>query len=215
MTATDPRPSDELDDPEERKSDDSSVTGVRRARRRRSSARNAIEWVIVLVGALAVAFLVQAFAVKAFYIPSESMEPTLHIGDRVLVRKFGIDVADIDRGNIVVFERPATWGTGEIEDLIKRVIAEPGDTIENRDGVVFVNGNALTESYLGPGTITPPFFAESGCVPSCTMGPAQFFVLGDNRTNSDASNHYGPIEFSDIVGRASLRVWPLGNFGGL
>ena len=72
---------------------------------------------------------------QAFYIPSGSMEPTLDIGDRVLVNKISYDLDDVDRGDIIVFERPDGWGTGDIDDLIKRVIALPGETVAVRDGV--------------------------------------------------------------------------------
>jgi signal peptidase I len=196
--------------------DDVAPTGVRRGRRRRSAARNAVEWVAVLVGALAVALVVKTWLFQAFYIPSESMLPTLSVGDRVLVNKVDYDIGDVRRGHIIVFERPESWTTGDIDDLIKRVIGLPGDTISARDGQVFVNGEPLDEPWLAEQDRgLTRFDASSGCEPACTLGPDELFVLGDNRDNSSASNVYGPIDFDVVVGRAFLRVWPLGEFGGI
>lgn len=190
-------------------------TGVRRHRRKRSSTRNAVEWVLVLVGALVVALVVKTWLFQAFYIPSASMEPTLENGDRVLVNKISYDLEDVDRGDIIVFERPDAWGSGDIKDLIKRVIALPGETVSVVDGEVLVNGAALEEPWLGDGVATPAFFPESGCVPECTIPADSVFVLGDNRANSDASNHFGPLPFDHVVGRAFVRVWPIGDIGGI
>lgn len=201
--------------PEATALDEVRPTGVRKARRQRSSTRNAVEWVFVLVGALVVALVVKTWLFQAFYIPSGSMEPTLQIGDRVLVNKISYDIGDVDRGDIIVFERPDSWGTGDIEDLIKRVIALPGETVSVQDGIVYIDGEPLDESYLPDGVTTPAFFADSGCVPQCTIGPDELFVLGDNRGNSDASNHFGPLPFDDVVGRAFIRVWPFTDAGGL
>lgn len=192
-------------------------TGARRRRRRRSATRNAVEWAVVLVGALAVALVVKTWLFQAFYIPSSSMEPTLAIGDRVLVNKLDYDIGEIRRGHIVVFNRPDDWTTGDIDDLIKRVVGLPGDEISSRDGRLFVNGAPLDEPWLPDDVVgrTPAFDQQSGCVPSCTLDDDEVFVLGDNRGNSSASNVYGPVEYDDIVGRAVIRVWPLGSFGGI
>jgi signal peptidase I len=194
---------------------DVAPTGHRRRRRKRSALHNAIEWVVVLAAALIVALVVKTWLFQAFYIPSGSMEPTLDIGDRVLVNKVSYDLDDVDRGDIIVFERPEGWGSGDIDDLIKRVVALPGETIEVRDGIVYIDGAALDEPYLADGVTTPPFYEQSGCVPSCVVPEDEVFVLGDNRGNSDASNHFGPLPFDSVVGRAFIRVWPLSDFGGI
>ena len=192
------------------------ATGARRKRRRRSATRNALEWALVLVGALVVALVVKTWLFQAFYIPSSSMEPTLEVGDRVLVNKLGYDVDDVRRGHIVVFSRPDDWTTGDIEDLIKRVVGLPGETISARDGQVFVNGEPIDEPWLAPEDAgVTQFLESSGCVPACTIGPDEVFVLGDNRDNSSASNMFGPIDFDFVVGRAFIRVWPIGSFGGI
>ena len=137
------------------------------------------------------------------------------MSDRVLVNKISYDIEDVDRGDIVVFERPDSWGAGEIEDLIKRVVALPGETVSVVNGRLHIDGEPLEESYLPDGITTPAFFPESGCVPECTVGPDEVFVLGDHRSNSDASNHFGPLPFEAVVGRAFIRVWPLPEAGGI
>jgi signal peptidase I len=191
------------------------ATGARRRRRRQSATRNLVEWLVVVAGALIVALVVKTWLFQAFYIPSGSMEPTLHIDDRVLVNKISYDLEDVDRGDIIVFERPESWGTSEIDDLIKRVVGLPGETISVVDGEVLIDGEVLDEPWLEDDVTTPGFFEESGCVPECTIPDDAVFVLGDNRSNSDASNHFGSLPFEQVVGRAFLRVWPLGSFGTL
>jgi signal peptidase I len=191
-----------------RDDDDVRTTGIRRARRRQSSRRNAVEWVIVVVGAVVVALLLRWLVVQAFYIPSASMEPTLEIGDRVLVNKLAYRFGEPDRGDIVVFVRPPDATAGTVDDLIKRVIGLPGETIEAHDGVVFIDGEQLEEPWLPDGTFTPEFAPVE--VPDDSV-----FVLGDNRTNSEASNSFGPIDDDSIVGRAFVRIWPLSRMSGL
>ena len=96
-----------------------------------SPYRSLIEWVAVIGGALVVALVIKTFLIQAFYIPSSSMESTLEIGDRVLVNKLSYDLHDVNRGDLIVFERPGD-SSGQTRDLIKRVIALPGETIEGR-----------------------------------------------------------------------------------
>jgi signal peptidase I len=194
--------------------EDVAPTGARRRRRRRSATRNAVEWGLVLLGARGVALIVKTWLFQAFYIPSSSMEPTLEIGDRVLVNKLSYDIDDVERGHIVVFSRPDDWTTGDIDDLIKRVVGLPGETISSRDGDVFVDGERLDEPWLAAeDSHVTEFLESSGCVPECTIGEDEVFVLGDNRDNSSASNMFGPIDFEHVVGRAFIRVWPISSFG--
>jgi signal peptidase I len=174
--------------------------------------RSAIEWVFVIGGALVVALVIRTFLLQAFWIPTASMEETLQEGDRVLVNKLSYDLHDVNRGDIIVFERPPNGSDGhpedDIKDLIKRVVALPGETIEARDGVVYIDGRLLDEPYLAddmPTNELPPTEVPEGHV----------FVMGDNRTNSSDSRVFGPIDEDLIVGRAWLRIWPLGDFGGL
>lgn len=175
------------------------------ARPARRWRRTILEWVGVIGGGIAIALLVEAFLIQAFWIPSPSMAPTLEVGDRVLVNKLSYRLHDVHRGDVVVFERPPDASNGEgdgIKDLIKRVVAIGGDTVEARDGVVFVNGQILDEPYLEPGTSTNDLERQ-------TIPADHVFVMGDNRTNSQDSRIFGAIAEDDIVGRAFVRVLPI------
>jgi signal peptidase I len=172
-----------------------------RGKRKPSGVRNAVEWVAIIAGALLVAFVVKTFLVQAFFIPSGSMLPTLQEKDRVLVNKLSYDLHAIHRGDIVVFEGPEQ-AEGQVKDLIKRVVGLPGETVEARDGQVFVNGQPLSEPYLGPGITTGPLEAQH-------IPPDHYWVMGDNRGNSKDSRFFGAIDRSLIIGRAFVRVWPV------
>ncbi len=172
----------------------------RSSRRVESSLRSMIEWVAVAVGALAVALLIKAFLLQAFYIPSESMTDTLNVDDRVLVSKLSYRIGDVDRGDIIVFEKPP---------------AAPGETITFVDGDVFIDGQLLNEPYLdsdtraNAGTIVSEGCTNTPAADRCTLAEGWYFVLGDNRDNSTDSRSFGPIEQDAIIGRAFLKVWPL------
>lgn len=170
----------------------------------RRGFRSAVEWVLIVAGALVVALVIKATLVQAFYIPSESMVPTLHVGDRVLVNKLSYRLHDVHRGDIVVFERPRGEADPQIRDLIKRVIGLPGETIEARGGRVYVNDRPLEEPYL-----TPEMRNATQNLPRQLVPPDHYFVLGDNRANSRDSRVFGPIPGRLIVGRAFVRVWPV------
>jgi signal peptidase I len=181
--------------------------------------RSAVEWVAVIVGALVVALVVKTFLFQAFYIPSASMEPTLEKGDRVLVNKLSYDLHDVRRGDVVVFELPADKvGVDGIKDLIKRVIGLPGDTIETREGVVYVNDRRLEEPYLQDGMRTgDPANGNNPEIQRQVVPDGTVFVMGDNRSNSHDSRYSdrGPIPIDTIVGRAFVLVWPPAKMGTL
>ena len=170
-----------------------------------------VEWALVIVGAIVVAFLVKTFLVQAFQIPSPSMEPTLLEGDRVLVNKLSYDLHDVNRGDVIVFGRPAALqaGPNDPEDLIKRVIGLPGDTVQTRDGKVYVNDRELDEPYLPDGTMT------EGIEEPITVPEGHLWMMGDNRGNSADSRVFGPISEDTIVGRAFMVMWPPGRIGSL
>jgi signal peptidase I len=181
----------------------------------------------LLIGlAILIAFLVKTLVAQAFYIPSGSMIPQLNIGDRVVVSKLAYDLHDPNRGDVIVFDAPprapgaqqATKRTGvgrvvrdifesigvlqpSTEEYIKRVIGLPGESVQGKDGHVFVNGRELVEPYLPPGDVTSDF----GPV---VVPKGGLWVMGDNRTNSSDSRVFGPIRRRTVVGRAILRVWP-------
>jgi signal peptidase I len=170
--------------------------------------RGAIEWVVIIGAALLAAFLIKTFLIQAFYIPSESMVPTLKNGDRVLVNKLSYNLHDVHRGDIVVFERPPSEPTDpQIKDLIKRVIALPGETVSgDESGHVLINGKLLNEPYLPAGVTTTGL--QQFKIPA-----HHYWVMGDNRSNSKDSRYFSAISDSLIVGRAFIRVWPLSSFG--
>ncbi len=180
--------------------------------------RTLVEWVAVVVGALAMALLIKTFLVQAFYIKWDSMEPTLLAGDRLMVDKISYRWGDISRGDIVVFEGPSLQAGHDDEALIKRVVGLEGEMVELRDGNVYVDGSLLGEAYLEPGTITSNRRNIPGCVNSpsptrCFIADGTVFVLGDNRETSRDSRFFGPVDADRIVGRAWLRFWPLSEFG--
>jgi signal peptidase I len=192
-----------------------------------STGRTAVEWTLVVAGAVIVAIVVKTFVLQAFFIPSASMEPTLRggdglPGDRVLVDKLSYRFKDVGRGDVVVFEAPPDFPDPSIHDLIKRVIGVPGDEIVLDGGKVKLNGRFISEPYLGPNSPTNPAPANAGtydhtCVASdpCRVPPGHLWVMGDNRTNSEDSRFIGPIDRDLVVGRAFVLVWPFERAGGL
>jgi signal peptidase I len=177
--------------------------GAERQAKQKRRRRALLEWVIVLVVALGVAVLMRTFVVQTFYIPSGSMEPTLNIGDRILVDKLSYHLHAVHRGDIIVFAKPPDEQLSPgINDLVKRVIGLPGETISGQNGQVYINGKPLAEPWLPKGVVTSNF------------GPVKipkndYFVMGDNRGFSEDSRVFGPISGSLIVGRVVLRIWPL------
>jgi signal peptidase I len=183
----------------------------------RSRVRTTVEWLLVIGGALLVALLVRTFFIQAFWIPSDSMEPTLHKGDRVLVNKLSYRFNDVGRGDIIVFKRPEAARSSnpddDIEDLIKRVVGLPGDVLKTVDGAVYIDDEPLNEPYLPEGTRT--VMPSGQDMPPTTIPEGHYFMMGDNRGNSQDSRYFGAIDEDLIVGRAFVRIYPLGDIGGL
>lgn len=178
------------------------------ANRQQRVLRSSLEWVAVIAVALVAALLVKTYVLQTFFIPSASMEHTLNIGDRVFVNKLAYDFHPVHEGDIVVFT-PTPYertiiGPG-IDDLIKRVIGLPGETIQTRDDRIYIDGKPLKEPYLSPG-VSP---AAGRPIPFQKIPPGHYFLLGDNRGDSTDSRYFGTITKSQIVGRAFIRIWPL------
>ncbi len=192
----------------------SSVDVVERAApvtlRRRNPTRTVLEWVIILVVAVGVSFFVRTFAFQTFFIPSGSMEPTLMVGDRIVVDKLSVDFGSINIGDILVFKAPPTENCGgpPVTDLVKRVIGTPGDTLTSKGNTIYVNGRPLAEKW----THTEPLGPAIGVV---HLKANQYFMMGDNHSDSCDSRSWGPITRSDVIGKAFLRIWPLSRFGSL
>jgi signal peptidase I len=186
----------------------------------KSPLRNTIEWIGVIVGAVVIAVVVRTFVFQTFWIPSPSMSTTLVKDDRVLVNKLSYRLHDPNRGDVIVFERPPNE-QGNIKDLIKRVIALPGERISIIDGTVRIDGRVLEEPYTH-GLPTEP---KVGCGLGDTTGidteegftipEDHLFVMGDNRINSQDGRCFGPIDEDLVVGRAFFIIWPPSKTGGL
>jgi signal peptidase I len=179
---------------------------VSKARRRSNGTRQAIEWIVLVLGAFVIALLIKMFLFQAFYIPSASMDPTLKVHDRVLVNKLSYHLHSVHRGDIIVFKAPPEERTAQIKDLVKRVIGLPGDTIEARSGHIYINDRLLKEPYLPAGTV-------SDDLPRQVVPPDSYFMMGDNRTESSDSRVFGPIRRSTIIGRAFVKMWPFSRLG--
>ena len=161
------------------------------------------EWLAVLLVAVGAAFGVRIWVAQTYLIPSASMEPTLMIGDRILVNKLSYHLHGVGRGDIIVFAKPPKETSDPtIKDLVKRVIGLPGDVISSRGGQVFINGQVLHEPWLSPHVVTTGISTQK-------VPPHEYFVMGDNRSDSQDSRFFGPIPGSLIVGRAVGRIWPL------
>jgi signal peptidase I len=181
-------------------------TGPRRRRRwRRALAETAIT---ILVAVLLVG-LVRAFVFQTFWIPTSSMVPTLGVYDRILVQKAFFTWHDVREGDIVVFSHPPLdhCGGPQEGDLVKRVIALPGQTIYSSGNSIYVNGRLLAEPYLPHnGPLGPPIPDASSQHPY-RVPPGEFYMLGDNRAISCDSRYWGPIKGSSIIGKVGLVWW--------
>jgi signal peptidase I len=183
----------------------------------------------LLIVAFALALVIKTFLVQAFFIPSESMENTLNPGDRVLVNKVVYHLHHPRRGDIIVFSDPnpaphgrrnpvsAFWhwlteglgvSTSPEKDFIKRVIGLPGETLEGKDGTVYIDGKPLKEPYIRVKDVRPfgPVRVPAGSL----------FVMGDNRTDSKDSRYgLGFIPYDKVIGRAFVVIWPPSRIGWL
>ncbi len=144
-------------------------------------------------------YVVVNFATGRFRVEGESMSPTFHSDQYVVIDKLSYYLNPPQRGDIVVFRYPFSQPNNE-RDFIKRIIGLPGETVHIEGGVVRVNGQPLDEPYIQ----APPAFGGTW-----TLGPDEFFVMGDNRNNSSDSRSWGPLQRQFIIGRAWFVYWPL------
>jgi signal peptidase I len=185
-----------------------------------------VELVVIVALALGLALVLQAFVVKPYQIPSQSMEPTLDVGQRVLVNRFLYHLTDPGIGDIVVFHPPAGADNGvqcgaphpgtqacdeptpnrSDQNFIKRIVAGPGDTLSVRNGHPVVNGVAKTDEDF----IVPCGNSGGACnLPDpITIPPDHYFMMGDNRGASDDSRFWGPVPRDWIIGKAFATYWP-------
>ena len=191
-----------------------------------------IEFFLIIAVALGLALGIQAFLVKPFRIPSASMEPTLDVGQRVLVSRVNYHFSEADRGDVVVFKPPkgaddnvcanqrepndghpcsrATGGRSK-QNFIKRIVAVGGDRLKVLEGRVYIDGKLQKE----------PFIAEDAACPICnlpreiTIPPDHFFMMGDNRGESADSREWGPVPEDNLIGQAFFTYWPPKRIGTL
>jgi signal peptidase I len=176
---------------------------------RRGAFGCAFEIVQTLVLTVVIFLAVQAFVAQPFQVKQSSMEHTLEPNQYVLVDKLTPRFGGYHRGDIVVFTPPDTFASEDGTPFIKRVVGLPGETVDVRDGDVYVDGQRLDESYLFEGQGTP---ASTGRE-EWTVPAGDVFVMGDHREASADSRVFGPVSESAIIGRAWLRYWPLPLFG--
>jgi signal peptidase I len=183
--------------------------------------RSLAEIPIIATLAVVIVLVVRAVLVQPFYIPSASMVPQLEVNDKILASRLSYHLHPIHRGDLVVFHAPPginvgssggalSWLTGPLglsprdDVLVKRVIGLPGETVEGHGGHVFIDGRLVIEPYLGPTVRTDDF-------PAKVIPPGMLWVMGDNRTDSEDSRIFGPIKEHSVIGRAFVKVWPLGS----
>jgi signal peptidase I len=163
-------------------------------------------WLVAI--ALILALAIRIFVAEPRYIPSDSMLPTLHIGDRLLVDKVSYLFHQPQTGNIVVFEPPEklqNQGYRKDQVFIKRIIGKPGQTVRVAKGKVYINNKSLSEDYIAE----PPAYE----LVSAPIPEKEFFVMGDNRNDSNDSHVWGFLPKQNIIGRAVFRFWPLDRIG--
>ncbi|MFC1964222.1 signal peptidase I [Chloroflexota bacterium] len=157
---------------------------------------------IIVTALLAVViFLVVNTTLQTSVVVGASMEPSFHEGERIIINKVAYSLSDPARGDVIIFKPP---GAGS-EDYIKRIIALPGDTVEVKSGTTYVNGSPLEEPYI----LAHPQYT----VPEMKVDDGSYFVLGDNRRNSNDSHTGWVVPRGNIVGKAWINIWPPDNWG--
>lgn len=156
---------------------------------------------LIIVGVAIAVFVVSRTAIQSFVVIGASMEPSFEEGQRLLINKAIYHFREPQRGDIIVFHPP----NDQQADYIKRIIALPGDTVEIEEGTVYVNGSELYEPYIeGP----PKYTLSEKTIPA-----NNYFVLGDNRNNSNDSHNDWTVKRRDIIGKAWLSIWPPSEWG--
>ncbi len=179
----------------------------------KKSKNESWEWIKALLIAFALAALIRVFLFTPIVVDGISMMPTLEDGDRMIVNKIGYTIGKPDRFDIVVFHAP------EQKDYIKRIIGLPGDAVEYRDDILYINGEPMEEPYLdrykeevADSPLTEDFTLE-GKLNSEVVPKDHVFVLGDNRRKSKDSRHIGVVPIDEIIGSTKIVFWPLKDFG--
>lgn len=164
-------------------------------RPKKSTLREVIESLVI---AVVLALIIRTFILQPFYIPTGSMEPNLMVQDHIIVNKIGYRFWEPQRGDIVVFRFPKDPS----KDFVKRLIGLPGDKVEIRKSKLYINGNLVPEKYLPAGL-------EFGSFGPTVIPENSYFMMGDNRNNSDDSRSWGVLPRENVIGKAVLIYWPL------
>lgn len=170
--------------------------------------KNVRENFILVAIALTLALFIRTYIAEPRFIPSDSMVPTLHTGDRLVVEKVSYHFHPPHFGDIVVFQPPKELqrrGYSKDQAFIKRIIGQPGETIAVSKGKVYLNGQPIEENYIAEPPILP--------FPTVQIPPDQFFVMGDNRNDSNDSRYWGFLPRQNIIGRATFRFYPFDRIG--
>lgn len=174
-------------------------------KRVRSRKKSFVEWLLVLIAALLVSFAVRTYVFQTFLIPSSSMKPTLYTGNRILVDKLSVEFGSINIGDMLVFKAPLDVRkdcNDPVTDLVKRVIGLPGDILSSKGNAIYVNGKALKENWS--------HYEPLGiAIKNITVPAGQYYMMGDNHSNSCDSRIWGTVPRSDIIGKVFLKIWPL------
>jgi signal peptidase I len=172
--------------------------------------KEVFSWIKAILIAVILAFLIRTYIFAPIVVDGESMMPTLQDHERIVLTKFGTNIDNIDRFDIVVFHATVD------KDYIKRVIGLPGDHIEYKDDTLYINGKAYEEPYLdkyknqmASGLPLTESFKLEDITGSMTVPEGQLFLMGDNRQNSLDSREIGTISVDEIVGKANLVYWPI------
>lgn len=171
--------------------------------------RSLISLAVMVVIIFGLSYLLREYVIQGYSIPSGSMETTIMTGDTVFSEQVSYYLRDIEAGDIVTFKDP------EIPSrvLIKRCIAVGGQTVDLKDGVVYVDGAAVSEPYTEGKPSEPLGRTVIDISYPYTVPEGNIWVMGDNRTNSQDSRYFGPIPASSVYGRAFMVYWPLDHFG--
>jgi len=184
--------------------------GTPRRHQRRSLGRWVLEWTLIIAVALLVAGGLRTYAFETFSIPSASMEPTLHPGDRIIVSKLGVRFGTINIGDVLVFHRPPAENCGgpAYDDLVKRVIGLPGDKLISVGNTIYVNGKPLQENWPHTEPLGSPLI-------STTVPANSYFMMGDNHSDSCDSRYWGALDRKYVIGKVVMIILPLSRFGAL
>lgn len=176
---------------------------------RRSVFRSVLSVVLTLAAIVLASYLLRAFVFQSYEIPSASMEETIMTGDLVFSEKVSYRFGDPEPGDIVTFEDPEIPS----RTLIKRVIATEGQTVDLKDGSVYIDGLKQFEPYTDGKPSYPLANSSEDITYPYTVPSGEVWVMGDNRTNSQDSRYFGSVPVSSISGKAVLVYWPIDQFG--